>query len=311
MPINRNTPYYRQVQLLIRVLRIVSTETCFALKGGTAINLFVRDLPRLSVDIDLVFLPLEERTASLRHIREALGRIAIAAQRQRGCEIIPPNEASDAMRLFVIQGAERIKIELSPVLRGSVFPPKPMATQPSVELEFGFVETQVLTLPDLYAGKICAALDRQHPRDLFDIKLLLENEGITREMRQAFLVYLIGHNRPMSELLAPTRKDIRAQFNQEFADMTSEPVTLAELEDVREQLIANLMAGMTEQDKEFLLSFKRRAPNWQLLGLTGIERLPAVRWKLLNLDKMPAEKHAHAVRALETALQETAKSDSD
>ena len=50
--------YRRQVQLLIRVLPSIAEEACFALKGGTAINLFVRDMPRLSVDIDLTYLPV-------------------------------------------------------------------------------------------------------------------------------------------------------------------------------------------------------------------------------------------------------------
>lgn len=56
-----NSPFYAQVQLLLRVLPFVAQESCFALKGGTAINLFVRDFPRLSVDIDLVFLAEDNR----------------------------------------------------------------------------------------------------------------------------------------------------------------------------------------------------------------------------------------------------------
>ena len=65
-----------QVALLVRILPYVGTEACFALKGGTAINLFVRDLPRLSVDIDLVYLPIEDRETSLIGIRSALSRMA-------------------------------------------------------------------------------------------------------------------------------------------------------------------------------------------------------------------------------------------
>jgi len=69
------TPYREQVALLLRVLPIIGREEAFALKGGTAINLFVRDLPRLSVDIDLTFLPLVDRVAALSAIREALQRV--------------------------------------------------------------------------------------------------------------------------------------------------------------------------------------------------------------------------------------------
>ncbi len=57
-----------------------------------------------------------------------------------------------------------------------------------------------------------AALDRQHPRDLFDVSALLANEGLTDALRTAFVVYLISHNRPAVELLAPGRLDIEAEF---------------------------------------------------------------------------------------------------
>ncbi len=67
--------YKRQVALLLDILPEVAKETCFALHGGTAINLFIRDMPRLSVDIDLTYLPLESREASLKNISDALSRI--------------------------------------------------------------------------------------------------------------------------------------------------------------------------------------------------------------------------------------------
>lgn len=206
-----SSPYYRQVRLLTRVLPLVAMETCFALKGGTAINLFIRDLPRLSVDIDLVYLPMEDRETALHSIAAALTRIAEAIIRAMpGVDIIKSFEDQpDALRLFVAQGGDRIKIELSPVLRGSVFPEVLREVSPAVEEQFGYVEMQLLSIPDLYAGKICAALDRQHPRDLFDVKLLFENEGLTSDLVKTFLVYLISHNRTMAELLSPTRKDCR------------------------------------------------------------------------------------------------------
>jgi hypothetical protein len=67
--------YKKQVSLLLNVLPEVAKEKDFALHGGTAINLFVRDMPRLSVDIDLTYLPVDERTTSLTTIAEALRRI--------------------------------------------------------------------------------------------------------------------------------------------------------------------------------------------------------------------------------------------
>ncbi len=167
---DRNSPSFKQAELLVRVLPNIARETCFALKGGTAINLFVRNLPRLSVDIDLVYLPIEDRTTSLTGINSALNRIADSLEfSSPAYEVIRQIEGR-SKRLLVRSTETQIKIDLSPVLRGSVFPPVMMTVSEPVEESFGFAEIQVLSLPDLYGGKICAALDRQHPRDLFDVK---------------------------------------------------------------------------------------------------------------------------------------------
>ncbi|MEX5486892.1 nucleotidyl transferase AbiEii/AbiGii toxin family protein [Proteus mirabilis] len=194
---DRNSIYYKQVQLLIQVLPFVAKQQCFALKGGTAINLFVRDFPRLSVDIDLVYLPMKSRDDALQEICDALD--AISSDLKIAFKDIELTEAyrskRDALRLIVARNGVQIKVELSPVLRGTVYEPKLMEVCASVEDEFGYVKMPVVDLADLYAGKICAALDRQHPRDLFDVKWLLENEGLTDEIRKALLVYLSSHNR--------------------------------------------------------------------------------------------------------------------
>ena len=207
MALDANIIYRRQVQLLVRVLPLVDTEKCFALKGGTAINLFYRALPRLSVDIDLLYLPIDDREIALLNIKAALSRLSVLIQQKiPRTKVQPAHLQSDALRLIVSQDEIRIKIELSPVIRGTVFPEVRMEVVEEVEKEFGYVEMQIASLPDLYAGKLCAALDRQHPRDLFDVKFLLENEGLTDNLRKTFLIFLISHQRPMSELLAPNRK---------------------------------------------------------------------------------------------------------
>lgn len=167
----KDSIYYKQVQLLVQVLPLLDSEKCFALKGGTAINLFFRELPRLSVDIDLLYLPSEGREESLINIRAALTRLSILIKKTiPEIRIQNTHEQSDALRLILQLGDIRIKVELSPVIRGTVFPEERMEVCEVVEKEFGYAEIQVASLPDLYAGKICAALDRQHPRDLFDVK---------------------------------------------------------------------------------------------------------------------------------------------
>jgi predicted nucleotidyltransferase component of viral defense system len=168
--------YRRQVELLVRTLPHVAEEDCLALKGGTAINLFYRDLPRLSVDIDLTYLPLADRKEALADIDAALKRIArhIEAAEDRVTITKSAPATQDTISKLVIRTRDRvqIKIEVTPVLRGSLYKPKLMSVSPKTEDAFGFAEMSVLPFPDLFAGKILAALDRQHPRDLFDVHLL-------------------------------------------------------------------------------------------------------------------------------------------
>lgn len=291
--------YERQVQLLIRVLPHAAAEPCFALKGGTAINLFVRDLPRLSVDIDLTYLPDAERLAALTHIESALGRIA---ERVRGTlagvNVALKRVEEGAIGLIVSVRGAQVKVEVNPVLRGTVFPPVEMEVRDIVAERFGFAAVPVVSFADLYAGKICAALDRQHPRDFFDIKLLLEQEGLSRELFQAFLVYLISHGSPMAELLAPRWRDIRREFATGFEGMTAAPVTVEGLMEIGPRLLTEISRQFTDREKKFLLSVKRGEPDWALLGIDGVERLPAIQWKLHNIRSMSEKNRADALRRL-------------
>lgn len=306
MAIDANNRYSKQVQLLVRVLPLVDTEKCFALKGGTAINLFFRALPRLSVDIDLLYIPMDDRETALINIKAALSRISkLILETIPDSKVQNAHDQSDALRLIVSQGEVRIKVELSPVIRGTVFPEIRMEVSEEVEKEFGYVEMQVASLPDLYAGKLCAALDRQHPRDLFDVKFLLENEGLTENLRKTFLIFLISHQRPMAELLAPNRKDISEIYVTEFMQMAQVEVPLEQLEEARENLIHQIHIDMTENEKKFLLSFKNKAPDWNLLEMDNVEviaNLPSVRWKMINLEQMPVQKHKEAVEKLQNIL---------
>lgn len=305
---DRNSIYYRQVLLLMQVLPFVAAHDCFALKGGTAINLFVRDFPRLSVDIDLVFLPMMDRGEALQTITSHLEQIAgnLTAKLQDVTVIRSFEVKKDALRLLVerdVGGRKvQIKIELSPVLRGTVYESNALSVTEAVENEFGFAEISVVSFADLYAGKICAALDRQHPRDLFDVKLLLDNEGLTDDIRKALIVYMISHPRPISELLRPNFKDIAALYEGEFKSMADIDVPLAELMATREEIVERMHAAFTDEERAFLLTFKSRKPDWSLLELANVQQLPAVRWKLNNLEKMSEERHRLAYNKLKEAL---------
>ena len=295
----------RQVALLVRLLPLVAAERCFALKGGTAINLFIRNLPRLSVDMDLAYLPVSGREESLRGIEAALcgieerikGSLPLArVQRTR------LREEGTVNKLFVREEGTQVKIEVTPVLRGCVLEPEQRTVSDLVEAQFGFAEIQVVSFADLYAGKFVAALDRQHPRDLFDVRELLSNEGIDEPLRAAFVVYLISHHRPVASLLAPARRDMTEEYERGLAGMMEDPVALDALVQTREELIAAIVGRMPEAHRQFLLSFQRGEPEWALLDVPQAGRLPAVRWQLLKLSGMDEKELEERAAALETVI---------
>jgi len=303
----KQRPYFEQAVLMLRVIPHVTAESCFALKGGTAINLFVRDMPRLSVDIDLAYLPVDEpRETALQKMSSALTRIAAAVKKAIPGAKVQETRAREPDRitkLVVATGRTRIKIEPNEVIRGSVFAVEERELSKRAEDAFELAVTaRTLAVADLYGGKLCAALDRQHPRDLFDVKILLENEGITDEIRKAFIVYLASHDRPINELLDPTRKDIRRIYESEFAGMTAEEVKYEELIAAREALIGTLMKELTDTEKTFLVSLKEGQPKWSAIGIEGIEKLPAIQWKLMNIQKIGEEKRAESLERLKRKL---------
>lgn len=277
-----------QVALLVRILPLVAKEEIFALKGGTAINLFYRDLPRLSVDIDLTYLPIKDRTESLAEINAAMDRLVtsiekgIAGAKARRIE----GGGGGATRLAARLGAAEIKIETSPVTRGVIHSPKLMTVSDAVQDEFGFAETQVVSFEDLYGGKLHAALDRQHPRDLFDVKLLYENEGLTDALFRAFLIYVASSPRPAHELLNPNFADLEQPYAREFLGMTKDSVSLDTLIAVRTRLVDDIRSRLNGAAQAFLLGLHDAEPNFDAIGLPQAADLPAVKWKLLNLQKL-------------------------
>lgn len=300
-----DSSYWNQVRLLVEVLPAVAEEDCFALKGGTAINLFLRDMPRLSVDIDLTYLPVsdyavacEEIDAGLRRIRSRL----IGGSPPFAVTLGPSRGSGHIDTLRVERDGLGIKIEVNPVLRGTLHPTATLPIHTVAEDHFGFARMTVLAHDDLYAGKLVAALDRQHPRDLFDVKLLLESGGITDSLFRSFLVYLVGHKGVIAQTLDPRRKDISRLYRDQLVDMLSQPASLEELVEARERLISTIHGRLGDREKRFLLSVKRMDPDWGLLGLPQAAALPAVRWKLLNLAQMNADRHKAAVENLERVL---------
>lgn len=280
--------YEDKVRLLVACLPLIAKQDVFALKGGTAINLFYRDLPRLSVDIDLTYLPIEDRATSLAKIDSTLDIILADimkampdAQVQRTA-----GGGDNDTRIIVRQRGAIIKIETSPVARGTVHQPTLMAVSDAVQDRFGFAEMPVVAFEDLYGGKLHAATDRQHPRDLFDIKLLYENEGLTPALFRTFLIYVASSGRPPNELLRPAPQPLRERFVAEFEGMTAGPISIAQLEEARAKLFTDILAKIDGPAMKFLLSLHDGEPDFDAIGLPQAANLPAVRWKLQNLEKL-------------------------
>lgn len=296
--------YRAQVQLLMRLIPLVADEPCFALKGGTAINLFLRNLPRLSVDIDLMYLPMHMRPQALADIDAAMKRIkAQVLANLPGAHVAESIHEGAVLRLLVAAERTQVKIEVSPVLRGVVHDPATIPVVEAVEEAFGFAETSVVSFEDLFAGKLVAALDRQHPRDLFDVRGLLATEGLTDKLREAFVVYLLSHHRPMGEVLSGRPKDIAGEYRNGFEGMTAERVSIDELIEARQAMLDGLIGGMPDHHRAFLVGFERGEPDWSLLTIGHAAKLPAIRWRQRNLDMLKPDQRAALVASLQSSLE--------
>ena len=301
-----NPVYLDTARLLTQVAPLVFVDDTFALKGGTAINLFVRDMPRLSVDIDLVFpdhtLP---RDQALARINDAIRQTAERLNK-RGFQTHAPAADAGETKLLVRRGRIEVKIEANFVLRGTVQPVRQASLAPVArDILMADLDIPVVSLEDLYGGKLVAALDRQHPRDLFDVMQLFEHEGITPGIRRAFVVYLASHNRPVHEVLFPQLRDIRHDYRHNFDGMTAGPVSIDALLATRERLVHELQEGLDENERRFLLSLVSGEPDWSSMGVTHLEQLPGIRWKLHNLkqlQKFNVKKFAEQADTLVTKL---------
>ena len=178
--------YIKQVSLLVKCLPIIETEKCFAIKGGTAINLFKCNLPRLSVDIDLVYLPMEDRETTYKNIHNALFRIS---DKLKKLGLIVHSNAKAEEKLVCSDGVSEIKIEPNYTLRGFIYEPTIIELCEKAQNLFGYAQAQIISDAELWGGKICAALDRQHPRDLFDIHNLMNSTGIHLKSKTVLLPY--------------------------------------------------------------------------------------------------------------------------
>jgi predicted nucleotidyltransferase component of viral defense system len=298
-----HSSYIAQVGMLIEIIPYINSNENFAIKGGTAINLFLFDLPRLSVDIDLCYTSLTPRENALREIRSFVHDLAVQLN-GIGFKIKRKKtvEGYESTLFIQFKNAE-VKVEINRVIRGSVHKPVVQSLVASAVEQFKRnVSVLCLDRNDLFGGKICAALDRQHPRDFFDLYIFFKNFSYTRELHQTFMVYLLSSVRPIAELINPNYIDMRERYNNQFEGMSILDITCEDLEKTRDELFALVTGFFNDEEKEFLLSFKAGQPKWDLFPIENARYFPAIQWKLHNILSMNPEKRLAALNKLESKL---------
>jgi predicted nucleotidyltransferase component of viral defense system len=273
---------------LLAIAPSIFQSSCFAMKGGTALNLFVQEMPRLSVDIDVVLTDHHlDRAGALDTISKTLTQ-AQSAIEAMGYRVRPLKiRQGDEVKLLIEDGLAQVKVEVNFVFRGTLLPVLPRAmTQAAQDMFTTAVTLPVLDTAELYGSKLVAALDRQHPRDMFDVAVMLERFGWADAFVDCFVAYLASHNRPVHEVLFPARKPLESMYLNEFRGMTSAETSLAALEQTQHDLITQLPQRLTPAHRAFLLSLVRAEPDWELMPFSHLRELPAMKWKLLNLQKL-------------------------
>ena len=278
-----NKTYQQQVELLLKIVPIITDTECFAIHGGTAINLYVLDLPRYSVDIDLTYIPLKPREEAFADIYDNLMKI-----KQKVKSVVPNVIISEKPnKIYCNQKGIMVKVEVSGTKRGLVEPFEIRGLCQKAQTEFETAnKAKIVSLSQLYGGKITAALDRQHPRDLFDVKLMFDFVINFSQIKNGFFYCLLGGDRPLVETLQPNRIDQRETLINQFSGMTEMPFSYTDYEETREKLILFINSNLTTADKEFLIAFESGNDLTAFADRRQYLQFPSVQWKLQNIQKL-------------------------
>ncbi len=271
-----------------------------ALKGGTAINLTIFNLPRLSVDIDMDFsenLPRNEMLSVRTQIRERIGKYMAGA----GYRLSPKSKTYHALDSFVYeyQNAggmkDNIKIEINYMLRCHVLPP----VRRTVNLPWLQQELTVLSVDplEIYGSKIVALLNRAAPRDLYDIHTMLQY-GLFDESQEQMLKKCVMFYSAIGSETVPE------QFNFDNVTTVSQqriktdliPVlrrgTWFDANTAQQQVLAYLQKVLTPDTQElsFWSAFREKAYQPELLFgddavLSRIAAHPMALWKCSDRKK--------------------------
>ena len=283
-----NKSFVDTVRLLLDVAPDVFQARVFAMTGGTALNLFVQDMPRLSVDIDVVYVAhATERSAALTEIGAELNLLTRRLTARNIEAEIAATKTGDETKVLVRRGRQQVKIEVNHVFRGTILPIEQRAlSKTASDLFTTSLTAPTLAVPELYGSKLVAAMDRQHPRDLFDVHGMFRHLGLQRDVVESFVCYLAGHNRPVHEVLFSRDLDLSTAYQNEFDGMARESVLLADLETARKRLRHELLVALTDSHKRFLLGLVNGSPEWDLMRCPHLSELPAIQWKQRNLAQL-------------------------
>lgn len=275
--------YRKQVALLIRIMPSVYKIKEFAVHGGTAINLFHRNLLRYSVDIDVTYIPIENRQQSLASINQKL--LEVKKNIEKTIPGVVVKHKPDVWKLLCTLGDATVKIEVNATKRGIIgdVVELPLCEKARNEFSMG-CKARTVSFSQLYGGKITAALSRQHPRDLFDCKYM-ELQSFD-DVKNGFMLCLLGSDKPIIESLQPNDIDQTEALENQFQGMTETPFGYEDYLESRTALLSLVNGGLTITDKEFLLSFEQGEPDWNKCCAGDLSQYPSVQWKLLNIGKL-------------------------
>jgi predicted nucleotidyltransferase component of viral defense system len=284
--------YIDTVRLLIDIAPTIFKSPRFAMKGGTALNLFVQDMPRLSVDIDVVFTDhTPSRDDALSAIEADLRKAATMLEARGLSVAIPKKPGGEDVKLFIRDENAEVKVEVNHVFRGALLPIKTVSlTTAAQDMFTSDLSVPMLDRSELYGSKLVTAMDRQHPRDIFDVMKMYEKFGLDASFVDCFVAYLAGHNRPVHEVLFSADAPFDAIHETHFRGMTTDEVSLDALLKTRAELKTDLPKALTQQHKDFLLSLVKAEPEWDLMPFPKLKDLPALKWKLVNLEKLKISK---------------------
>ena len=295
--------YRKQVALLIRILPSVYGIREFAIHGGTAINLFHKDMPRYSVDIDITYIPLEDREKSLSAINHRL--LTLKGSIERSIPGIDVIHKPDVWKLLCTLDDATVKIEVNGTKRGIIGDTMDMPLCEKARSEFSMgCLARTVSFSQLYGGKVVAALSRQHPRDLFDCKYMAVESF--KDIKDGLMLCLLGSDRPIIETLKPNVINQAEALENQFSGMTDIPFNYSDYTSVREHLSHWVNDNLNDRDKAFLLSFESGTPDWSKCSAGDLSAYPSIQWKLLNIGRLKQsnpKKHKDGIAKLKAYLK--------